>query len=307
MLLGMCYSALIKANLKATALGFGAQVDVPAFGSLFEMRLSHPELKVPFGLDRYFILSQDLAERRLAPLVRRFHEEERARVQHDIKLTEQELRDLAAGKTTVANKKKAGVRERRLAKLKLKLEHSFDHISPLDERIFPNMFAPVILAGQNTKVLTPMRYRVRQPDGGEIPSQYNVFNARKDSLLQAATWRPLFGRSHALFPFAKFFEWVEREGEKRELAFSPENRELMWAASLFSAPRHHRALPYLSFAMITDDPPPEVAAAGHDRCPIFLQENAIETWLRPKENSAEILLSLLEKKEKAFYLHSLVA
>ncbi len=305
--MAVCYSVLIKAQLKALALEFGAAVDVDSFASLFALRLPHPELKVPFALDRYFVLSQDPAERRLAPIIRQFHAEEKMRAEQSIRETEEELRELAAARPTVAHQKKREARERRVAKLKLKLNLDFDRISPLDERTFPGVFAPVILGRESRRWVTPMRYRVRCPDGGEVPSQYNVFNARRDSLLQAATWRPLFGHAHALFPFSKFFEWVERDGKKREIAFTPENRALMWAASLYSAPQNKNSPPYLSFAMVTDDPPAEVAAAGHDRCPIFLRAEAVETWLYPEKSKPAALLALLGEKEKAYYLNSLVA
>jgi putative SOS response-associated peptidase YedK len=267
-------------------------------------RLKDPSLKIPVGLDRYFVLSQDPSESRLAGPIRQFYEEEKTRVQAEIKLVENEIREFSSSKPTAAIKKKVETRERKLEKLRRKLEFSFDRISPLDERIFPGYFAPVILNRGEKRVIVPMRYRVRRPDGGEVPYQYNVFNARRDSLLTAPTWKPLFGQSHAIFPFTKFFEWVEREDKKREISFVPESRTMMWAAALYSEPQDKS---YRSFAMVTDEPPPEVAEAGHDRCPIFLSEEHIDAWLEPKGKSKEYLLSLLDHKEKTYYSHSLVA
>jgi len=298
---------MIKAQLKKLAHEFGAHLDLEEFERLYQARLEHPELKIPLGIDRYFLLSQDSAERKLAPLARQHHALELERTKAAIAAAEHELRELAAGKVTVAVKKKIDVRQRRREKLLGKLDFSFDRISPIDERVFPGTFAPVIASREGKRLLLPMRYRVRRPDGGEIPSQYNVFNARKDSLQSAATWKPLFGHRHALFPFTKFFEWVEREGCAREIAFSPSSRSMMWAASLYSNTNAKNALPYRSFAMITDDPPAEVAAAGHDRCPIFLQEDRIQDWLEPQGKSADFLLGLLSHKEKTIYLNDLVA
>jgi hypothetical protein len=37
----------------------------------------------------------------------------------------------------------------------------------------------------------------------------------------------------------------------------------------------------LSFAAITDDPPPEVVAAGHDRCIVPINPENVEAWLNP--------------------------
>lgn len=295
---------MIKADLKRQARLFRSRADYDAFLQLYMQRLKDPALKIPVGLDRYFVLSQDPEEKKLAPLARQFHEEEKGRIRDEIKATEKELKELSAGKPSAAAKKKIDVRERRLEKLGRKLDFDFDRISPLDERIYPGYFAPVILSREGERTLVPMRYRVRRPDGGEVPYQYNVFNARRDSLQSAATWKPLFTRTHAIFPFTKFFEWVEREGEKHEISFVPEERAMMWAASLYSAPRGGG---YLSFAMVTDEPPPEVAEAGHDRCPIFLDSNLLDDWLTPAGKSPEHLLGLLDHKEKTFYNHSLVA
>lgn len=62
----------------------------------------------------------------------------------------------------------------------------------------------------NSNTIVPMRYRIR-PSGSseEIPTKYNVFNARLDSLETRQTWSSLFMRNHGLFPFKRFFEWVE--------------------------------------------------------------------------------------------------
>ena len=80
-----------------------------------------------------------------------------------------------------------------------------------------------------------MRYRVR-PHGAavEIPSRFNVFNARFDSLETRRTWKGLFIRKHALFPFFRFYEWVRNAKGKKELvAFAPEGCDHMWAPARY--------------------------------------------------------------------------
>ena len=42
-----------------------------------------------------------------------------------------------------------------------------------------------------------------------------------------------------------------------------------------------------SFAAITDEPPAEVAAAGHDRCIIPIKEENIDAWLNPDPKNLE--------------------
>jgi putative SOS response-associated peptidase YedK len=48
-----------------------------------------------------------------------------------------------------------------------------------------------------------------------------------------------------------------------------------------------------AFALVTDDPPDEVRAAGHDRCPVFLSEQAWPAWLVPKGKTPKELDALL--------------
>lgn len=62
-----------------------------------------------------------------------------------------------------------------------------------------------------------------------------------------------------------------------------------------------------SAALITDDPPPEVQAAGHDCCPIFLEGSAIEDWLHSDLKSGnEIKATILSRREKPLYDHKVL-
>lgn len=287
----MCYSVRIRARLKELAAEFGAEIDLDLLREFFSMRLKKTEWKLPHAIDLYC-----LGDNSLSPLIRQFHSEEKDRLIQKLIATELELKELLAGRLNAAAKKKIEVRERRRLTLKEKIEAPLERLDPLAERVFPFSFAPVILEEKGRRQLRLMRYRVLPTNGQEIPSSYNVFNARRDSLLSAQTWRPLFGKSHAIFPFQSFYEWVEGPGGKpRELRFHPEGRELMWAASLYAASKD-----LYSFAMVTDEPPPEVAAAGHDRCPVFLEKSRMDSWLQaalPKDQ----LLALLDHKENAYY------
>jgi putative SOS response-associated peptidase YedK len=56
--------------------------------------------------------------------------------------------------------------------------------------------------------------------------------------------------------------------------------------------------------LITDDPPPEVAAAGHDRCPINLTREAAEAWLSPQGRDRNELFELLEQRQQPYYEHA---
>ena len=63
----------------------------------------------------------------------------------------------------------------------------------------------------------------------------------------------------------------------------------------------------LSFAAITDEPPPEVAAAGHDRCIIPIRPENIDAWLNPDPKNLDAMYAILDDRDRPYYEHRLAA
>lgn len=178
-----------------------------------------------------------------------------------------------------------------------------------DNRIFPGYFTWIMVQENGQNIFKKMRYRVR-PQGSkeEIPSKFNVFNARLDSLETRQTWQRIFTKQHGIFPFTRFYEWVEFEGQKRLISFAPKNREIMWAPCLWEYWENPaKTFGFYSFALITDEPPIEVSEMGHDRCPIFLKEGLIQDWLDIKNKSMKDFYEVLKYKEDVLYLNQWAA
>lgn len=178
--------------------------------------------------------------------------------------------------------------------------------APDDEsgRVYPGYFAPVMIMQHGKRTIVPMRYALR-PAGSpkELKSQYALFNCRIDTLAVKPTWRKLLGRQHALFPFIKFYEWVEGpEGKPIQISFIPGDRPYMWAPALFDTwSSLDGKITFQSFAIVTDDPPPEILACGHDRCPIFLRADKIDVWLSANEMASTDALNILKFREDVHY------
>ena len=69
-----------------------------------------------------------------------------------------------------------------------------------------------------------------------------------------------------------------------------------------------RSGPHLdSFAAITDEPTPEVAATGHQRTVITLDEQFLSEWLSPTGLSRERLAEILSARETPYYIHQIAA
>jgi len=189
---------------------------------------------------------------------------------------------------------------------------------PADSRIFPGSYCPVMVVENGELVVMPMRYQCR-PDGH--PAFYDekfpgTYNARRDNL-EGHMWRDVFGFSHGVVIASKFFEHVNRHryeqrelrpGEKVEdmvIEFQPDGLDEMFVACLWSRWKSPGHPDLLSFAAVTDDPPPEVAAAGHDRCIIPLKLENIDAWLHPDPANRAAQYAILDDRERPFYGHKL--
>jgi putative SOS response-associated peptidase YedK len=201
-----------------------------------------------------------------------------------------------------------------------------------DGRIFPFWYAPVLVNEASERVIKPMRYHCR-PSGkpASIDNRYpGLYNARRDNL--EGFWKNQYGRQHAYCVVQSFYENVAlhdfekralRDGEKVQncvLHFNPQPATAMDSGSAGAAFQPSNMLvaclydrwqkpgepALLSFAAITDDPPPEVAATGHNRCIIPLKPENLSAWLTPGADLAAYY-ALLDDRERPYYAHELAA
>ena len=93
------------------------------------------------------------------------------------------------------------------------------------------------------------------------------------------------------------------------IQFKPEDGEDLIIPVVFSynheIPGDNQSIPNAGFAVITDDPTQEIERAGHDRCPVILNESDIDTWLHPENLSAKHLQDFLLSKKRVTFKHAL--
>jgi putative SOS response-associated peptidase YedK len=105
-----------------------------------------------------------------------------------------------------------------------------------------------------------------------------------------------------------FFENVDRDGKNAVLHFKPQPAKQMLIACLYSRwVDPTTGVELLSFAAVTDEPPAEVAAAGHDRMIVSLKAASAPTWLSPAGQSDEMLQAILSDREAPIYEHEVLA
>ncbi|MGF6937087.1 putative SOS response-associated peptidase YedK [Paraburkholderia sp. UCT70] len=278
----MCYSAQILADYRRFVKMFGAVISIREFVQLFFERAEGSKAKVPKAMEDAFFDPQSDDEREVKTLIDRFNAEQVTKLEQD--LFKQRSRPADAERSLQTKVTKAATESKRIAANKIEQALGWlDDIrrtepEPRDSRIFPGHYAPVMVMENGQRVIKPMRYQCRI--AGK-PASYDVkypgtYNARRDNL--GGYWKPPFGYSHGILVVSTFYENVSRakmegrvlaEGEEDRnvvLEFCPEPAHEMLVACLWSRWSAPGEPDLLSFAAITDEPPPEVAAAGHDRC-----------------------------------------
>lgn len=322
----MCYSAQIWADFRKYER-FGGTLDIKSFMRLVGWTRSKGSwIKVvPKAMRRSVIEAGQRLDESLYRIALAAETEGIAVIKDEIdqqsaRLVEAEAK-LASAKPTKRAENDRRIASGKIAASKKKLE---DFAAPAAanglDRIWPGHFAPVLIRDSKTgeRLIVPMRYRCRLPGWSEADEteRPGTYNARLDKL--ATVWRRVFGVHHGIIAASRFYESVrlhnlqqralapgERE-QNVELVFTPRTGEDLFIACLYT---YTEAVggepPFYSFAAITHDPPPEVAAAGHDRCIVIVREEDIGAWLDPLSTGREALLAILERAERPYYEHEL--
>jgi len=308
----MCYSAQILQTIRRLRRELNVHIDYHEALKLFLRRLDDPGITISRGFENNFTDPATEIERQIKAAI----DEHRARqsTKAEQELFKQKTRLVNAERSLQAKETKKAREDVRIAGSKI--EALTDKLSrlrrndsdPEDDRIFPMHYAGVIIRKGDGNVLTPMRYHCR-PAGklASIDRQFpGLYNARRDNIEKF--WRAQFGTSHAVMVAESFYENVDREGKNVVLQFQPQPRGDMLIACLYSRwvdPKTGEDL--LSFAAVTDEPPPEVAAAGHDRMIVNLKRENVDAWLSPVGRSDAELQALLEERERPFYEYQVEA
>jgi putative SOS response-associated peptidase YedK len=319
----MCYSAQIWADYRRYIRAFGAELDIEEFYELFWRRTIDPKVKIPKAMDTAFAEPRTDAELKIKSAIDTFAAAETVKLEQGV--FEQRKRLADAERTLQTKPTKAAANNQRIAtdKIAWAMGKLTDlkrvELTDLDSRIFPGHYAPVMVMENGRRVVRPMRYQCR-PSGK--PAFYDTkfpgtYNARRDNL--EGFWKELFGYSHGIVVVNAFFENVnEHRAEGRELRegedvknlileFRPRPTQDMLVACLWSRWTSPGEPDLLSFAAITDDPPPEVSAAGHDRCIIPIRPENIDAWLNPDPRNLAAQYAILDDRERPYYEHRLAA
>jgi putative SOS response-associated peptidase YedK len=294
-------------------------MDYAEVEKLFFRRLEDPGINVSRGFEANFDEPANDQERRIKTAIDA----------HRIRLTAKFEKELFSQKTRLVNAERALISKEtkkaredvriatsKIATLSTKLSdlHSSE-LKPDDNRIFPFVYAGVIVREAGENLLTPMRYFCRQAGKPAFHDKKfpGLYNARRDNLEKF--WGAQFGSHHAIMVIESFFENVKLHAmQHRELGageleqnvvlqFKPEPQQVMYIACLWSHWTDAKEPDLRGFAAITDEPPEHVAAAGHDRCIINLKPEHVEAWLTPHGRGNKELQEILSDRDVPAFAH----
>jgi len=284
------------------------------FREVARLRLANPsQCRLPRGFDLEFADPQTDEERAIKDLIDQYRKAQVTKLETEIFVHRKRQAD--AERKLAAKQTKAASESMRIATSKVQLGMrklsllTDDQPDSNDYRIFPRNYAPIVLIRNGEKVMSPARYLLRQPGKPAFMDDKlsGNYNARRDNLTKF--WRKEFGTTHAVMAIRSFYENVTgKDGENVVLHFNPREPGVMLIACLYAVwpdPKSGETL--LSFAAVTDEPPEEIAAAGHDRMVIRLTPENVDRWLTPQGRSDEELQAILSERQPAYYEHRVAA
>jgi len=319
----MCYSAQVIQVVRKLHRELGIRLDYEEAFNLFMRRLDDPSIAISRGFEANFENPNSDQERRIKAAIDEHRSRTATKLEKD--LFSQKTRWVNAERSLKEKETKKAREDVRIATSKIETltgklsDLRRNEPTPEDNRIFPMVYTGVIVKQDGENLLTPMRYFCR-PAGK--PAFYDkkfpgLYNARRDNLEKF--WSEQFGHHHAIMVVESFYENVQlhamehrelKGGEEEQnvvLQFTPDPPQAMFIACLWSHWTDPKE-PYVrGFAAITDEPPADVAAAGHDRCIINLKPEHGEAWLTPDGRSVQELQAILSDRAIPVIQHAKAA
>src|SRR5262245_801155 len=308
----MCYSAQLQAAYMRYLRETGAEMDIDQFVEIFGARVADSSIRIPRAIERWFDEPRTEGERRIKGFIDQYRAADTTRLEREVFAQKKRLAD--AERTLASKPTKAAAESKRIATDKIaKSVERLDRLKavkpdPAEARIFPLHYAPIVMQVGDQRLMRLARYHCRKPGEAAFIDRKlpGLYNARRDSL--GKYWKELFGSRHAVMLVESFFENVDREGKNQVLHFVPKPAGTMLIACLYSEWRDPKGgAPLLSFAAITDEPPAEVAAAGHDRMIINLKPEHLEAWLKPEGRPLDEMQTILADRQAPYYEHEVMA
>ena len=167
----------------------------------------------------------------------------------------------------------------------------------------PREMAPTVLKAHGKRRLAAGLWSLLGPwaDSLEHTNRASTFNAKAETLTDRPAYRNAFLKRRCIVPAEAFYEWVGPKKERQPLNIARADGKLLSMAGLFNywRPAGSQGRPMLTFTVVTTAPSRWMARI-HNRMPLILQDDQINTWLDPTLSDARQLGELLRAPPEDF-------
>jgi putative SOS response-associated peptidase YedK len=133
-----------------------------------------------------------------------------------------------------------------------------------------------------------------------------LFNARGETVAEKPSFRSAFAKRPCIIPVDGFYEWDHRPGRDRQPHFfSRSDESPLLLAGLFEhwrSPEDPDAEPLATCTVITTTPNVDMEEI-HDRMPVVLELDDVETWINFSEHGPDERLLLLGPAPQGTLIH----
>jgi putative SOS response-associated peptidase YedK len=167
----------------------------------------------------------------------------------------------------------------------------------------PREMAPAVLEAHGRRRLIAGLWSLMGPwaESLEHANQASTFNAKAETLTDRPAYRNSFLKRRCVVPAEAFYEWVGPKKERQPLNIARRDGNLLSMAGLFNywKPASSKGRPMLTFTVVTTAPNQWMARI-HNRMPVILQDDHIDTWLDPSLSDPRQLGELLKAPPEDF-------
>lgn len=158
----MCYSARVIADYRTYVREYNSEIDIADFVGLYTRMAAGEKLKTPKAMDAAFQPGAGEQVEKIHALVQEIRAAQVSTLEQDLFKQTRRLADAQRKlqvKETVKAQEDERISTKKIEQIKKRLANlKRDELKDSDRRIFPGLYAPVMVWENGKRVVKPMRY-----------------------------------------------------------------------------------------------------------------------------------------------------
>ena len=172
---------------------------------------------------------------------------------------------------------------------------NYNESSVAKGEVFPTNNIPVIYSHNGRNVLSAARWGFPRYKSSGV-----VINARAETVHEKAMFKNAFISNRCIVPANGYYEWLTHENKtKTKYLISVRGKRLFFMAGLYKMFTDKERNPYAAITIITTEASEDISFI-HNRMPVILPDDVINSWLDRNNTDIDLLKSMLVSSSSAF-------